>query len=223
MSVSDVDIANLALTKLGAQPIVSFLDANPRAAVMNRSYAILRDKLQRRRWNFNRVYVTLAASSVAPTFEYTYAYPLPADYLRLELATQATPQAAPLTGNQISAAPPMMLVGMPGANLTDYNSSRAQDYRIVGKMIYSRYFPPLSIIYGKREPDPNQFDAAFVDAFACYLAWQNCEAITNSNAKKAAAQQEYKESMWEALNLKAIELPPETIPDDTWMLARLVS
>lgn len=222
MAISDVDIANLALTKLGAQPISSFEDNNTRSAIFNRSYAMLRDKIQRSRWNFNRAYVSLPALVDSPPFEYQYAYQLPDDYLRLELAAQVQPVGNPPPGT-ISFGPPLSIVGLPGVDLSDYNNSRSQDYRIVGRQIWSNIPPPLSIIYGKKEPDPNQFDAFFVEAFASYLAWQLCEQVTNSNAKKAELRDEYRASMFEALNGKAIELPPEHIPDDTWMLARISS
>lgn len=212
MAVSDVDIANLALTKLGAQPIVSFNDSSVPARNINRSYAILRDKMQRRRWNFNRSYMQLPALTFTPPFEYRYAYQLPSDYLRLELAGQSQPNGGPTS-----------TITMPGVDLSDYQGGRSQDYRIVGKQIWSNIPPPLSIIYGRQEPDPNMFDAFFVEAFACYLAWQLCESITNSNAKKEALDREFKQSIFEALNGKAIELPPETIPDDTWLLSRLGS
>jgi hypothetical protein len=213
MSISDVDIANLALQKLGQQPIVSFDQPTPRAAAFNRSYPIYRDDLQRRRWNFNRSYVNLPALTSTPPFEYQYAYALPDDYLRLELAGQVQP----------NIGSPLNSISVPGVNLSDYNGGRSQDYRVVGKQIWSNFPPPLSIIYGRREPDPNMFDAFFVEAFAAYLAWQLCEVVTSSNAKKDALERAFSASIALALNGKAIELPPETIPDDTWLLARIGS
>lgn len=224
MPISDIDICNLALTKLGAQPIVSLLDVNPRAQALNGCYAIYRDMLQRKRWNFNRAYTTLATNLAQPPFEYTYAYNLPDDYLRLELAGLAqtvgiTPPPQP--PNTILAAPLTLAIGMPGINLADFNSARSQDYRIVGKQIWINQFPPLAIIYGRRETDPNKFDANFVETFASLLALQNCERITSSGQKKQMLAQEYRESITNALQAKAIENAPEIIPDDTFVLARI--
>jgi len=216
VAISDVDIANLALTKLGAAPIASFSDNNTKSAAFQRTYYMLRDDLQRRRWNFNRVYTSLPALDVTPPFEYQYAYQLPADYLRLELATQVSPNGNPPQGQ-------IPTVGMPGVDLSDYQNGRSQDYRIVGLQIWANIPPPLSIIYGKKETDPNKFDSFFVKAFATYLAWQLCEQFTNSNQKKDALEREFNASIYLALNGKAIELPPERIPDDTWMLSRISS
>lgn len=227
MSISDVDIANLALVKLGQSAIASFTDNNKNAKTINSVYTMLRDKLQRRRWNFNRKYVQLPVLSVQPPFEYPYAYALPNDYLRLELATQAL-QAntnTSVTNSDgtvtITATPGPSLMELPGTSGGDINNSRFQAYRIVGKQIWSYAGPPLACIYGAREEDPNKFDSFFVEAFAAYLAWQICDAITGSGARKQELRDEYKESMTEALMMKSIELPPEQIPDDTWMLSRL--
>jgi hypothetical protein len=217
---SDVDIANLAMAKLGQQPIQSFLDTTTRAANINRTYPMLRDKLQRKRWNFNRAYVFLPVLGTAPVFEYSYAYQLPSDYLRLELAAPVQPVGTPPAGS-ISFAPPTNTVGMPGANLTEYSNSRNQDYRIVGLQIWTNIPAPLGVIYGKRVTDPTQFDSFFVESFAAYLAWQLCEQLTGSNEKKDALAKEFQMSISEAQTAKAIELPPEAIPDDTWMLARI--
>jgi len=210
MAISDVDIANLALTKLGAQPIVSFGDVNKRAAAFNRSYAMLRDKLQRVwRWNFTRKYANLPAATVPPLFEYTNAYQLPDDCLRLEIASVGGPSD--------------FGIGMAGMNLNDFGFDRQQDYRIVGRMIYTWVTPPLKIVYAARVTDPNQFDVAFNESFAFYLAWQLCEELTGSAQKKKDAMQEYQFSIREARMTNAIELPSEIIPDDTFMGSRIAN
>lgn len=207
---SDIDICNLALGKLGAAPIVSLLDNNPKAAILYRMYPLLRDKLQRvYRWSFTLAYAELPALADAPLFEYNYAYQLPSDCLRLNLADVSI-------GNSI-------MVGMPSASIGDWNFGRNQDYRIVGTKVYTNVPAPLRIQYAARVTDATQFDAAFVDTLACYVAWQLCEQLTGSAQKKNAAAQEYQFSLREARAVNAIELPPETIPDDTFMQARLSS
>ncbi len=207
---SEVDICNLALVKLGAQTIPSLTVTTAPAPVLLRVYPLLRDKLLRVwRWNFTRVYAELPQLTDSPPFEYTYAYQLPADYLRLELAD---------VSNGTSQA-----VGMPAASIGDWNFNRNQDYRIVGRQIWTNVPPPLRIQYAARIVDPAQYDAAFIESLACYIAWQLCEQITGSSQKKQAAQNEYMISIREARMTNAVELPPETMPDDTFMQARLSS
>lgn len=221
MSVSDIDIINLALGKLGADAIVSRTDVNKRAQIVNRTYDMYRDALQRKyRWNFTRVYTSLPALTIAPPFEYEYAYQLPTDYLRLELVTQSQLVNTVVAGT-INAFPTMQGAGLPGVNLSDYNNARSQDYRIVGMQIYAHYPPPIAIIYAAKVTDPNQFDAAFVECFAAYLAKEWCMNLTESSQKKAGLQQDFQMSLREAIAAKSAGLPPETIPDDTWMLSRI--
>jgi hypothetical protein len=223
VSVSDVDIANLALSKLGVLPIVSFADNNPRAALINRTYAMYRDKIQRAyRWNFTRVYTFLSASATPPVFEYPYAYPMPNDCLRIELTGRSEPSGFPIN----STTPPNQNnqnISLPGGGnvLSVYSNSRQQAYRVVGKQIWAYASPPMALIYAARVTDPNQFDSAFVDAFASYLAWQWCKKETGSTQDKQMMAQEYKESLREAIIAKAVELPSEELPDDTWILSRL--
>lgn len=214
---SDVEIANLALTKLGQTPINSFTDNTTRAAAINRSYAMFRDKLLRVfKWNFNRAYAKLAVSTTAPLFEYPYAYQLPTDCLRLDNVSIGVPSTTTASNGYTG-------IGMPGLNLADFSFDRSQDYRVVGKMIYTWVAPPLNIVYGARITDPNMFDGAFVESFATYLAWQLCEEITSSTAKKESLGKEYENSMREARMTNAIDLPPETIPDDSLMASRLLT
>lgn len=207
---SDIDICNLALAKLGSAPIASLGDNNPKAALLNRTYGMLRDKLQRvYLWNFNLRYAELAADTTAPLFEYDFAYPLPSDCLRLRLAD---------VSNHSSKA-----VGMPAASMGDWNFNRNQNYRIAGNFIYTDVAAPLRIQYSARVTDPTQFDVAFNECFASYLAWQLCEQILGSSQKQQMLGQGFQLSLREARMTNAIELPPETIPDDTFMQSRLSS
>jgi hypothetical protein len=141
----------------------------------------------------------LAARTGTPPFEYVFAYPLPEDYLRVELFGQAAqapnappPQIPPAPTHRhrrprSMAGPTDFGTGMPGASLADFTNSRTQDYRIVGKEIWSNQYPPGYLTYGARVTDPNMFDAFFIDAFASYLALQWCETLTNSSTKKEHA------------------------------------
>jgi hypothetical protein len=224
---SDVDIANLALSYMETAPIVSFLDNVEQARLMNASYAILRDNLQRiYRWNFNRVYQQLPALSGQPSFEYEYAYQLPADCLRLEQCGQMTtalnlPQVAGST-----ATPPISTNGisMPGMDLTNFQNGRSQDYRVVGnRQVYSHIPPPMAVIYAQRVTDPNMFDAGFVECFACFLAWKLGPRINSSIVKKRDLKEDFGISLRQAVLTKSVELPPEHVPDDTWVMSRIAS
>lgn len=221
---SDVDIANLALSYMETAPIVSFQDANEQARLLNASYGILRDNLQRvYRWNFNRAYTQLPALAAAPSFEYEYAYQLPADCLRVELCGQLT-SSTTLPQTPGSGAVSTAGVSLPGVDLTNYQNGRSQDYRVVGnRQVYSHIPPPMAIIYAQRVNDPNMFDAGFVECFACFLAWKLGPRINSSIVKKRDLKEDFGISLRQAVLTKSVELPPEHIPDDTWVMSRIAS
>lgn len=80
---SQVDIANRALDKLGAETIVSLDEDSENARVINRQYTIVLDSMLRSHtWNCAKTRVVLAPLAAAPAFDYTYQFQLPADCLR---------------------------------------------------------------------------------------------------------------------------------------------
>jgi hypothetical protein len=217
---SDVGIANLALLKLGKNRIASFQDGSVVADIFVEQYGPLRDILLRMGWNFSRAYAALAATTTPPPFQYTLAFNLPSDFIRLEWAGPAQNYGTLPPG---TTQVPLTVLGMPGANLSDYNNALCQDYRVVGRQIWSNIGTPLSIIYHARITDPNMFDTYFVEAFAWFLAMELCETITGSNSKFPRMAQGYNDALAQARKFQALENPPTTIPDDTWMLARISS
>lgn len=219
---ADVDIANLALTYCETAPIASFNDQSNAARVMNAGYTILRDKLQRTyRWSFTKVYAQLPQLTTPPPFEYEYAYQLPAGLISLELASQQAPGTGSSNPGQPSS--PANSITMPGVNFSDYQGGRMQDYRVVGQQIYAHLPPPLCVIYSALTADANQFDKAFIEAFACYLAWKLGPRINSSLAKKKDLKEDFTISLREAVSANAVELPPVQVPDDTFILSRIIS
>ena len=84
MATSIVSISNLALQKLGAGSIASMDEDSREARVMNACYEPLRDReLRAHAWNFSIKRTTLAPSATTPDFDFTYAFPVPSDMLRL--------------------------------------------------------------------------------------------------------------------------------------------
>jgi len=217
---SDVTIANLALLKLGKQRISSFAETNLIAGIFAEFYAPWRDSLQRLGWNFTKKFAVVAADADQPPFEYTFQFTVPDDFLGLRVAGPANPPGNLPSGSS-PAPPPPPVLGAPGVNLSNYNNAVYRDYEVVGRKIYTNLFGPLSIVYSARVTDPTQFDAYFVEAFACYMAMQACEMITGSNAKFPRMAQMYDEALKVARKWNALENAPATIPDDTFMLARV--
>ena len=81
---SVVDIANLALMRVGAEPIVSLTDDNSRARACNTSWDFVRQNVLRMHsWNSATVRAQLAADITAPLWDFATAYSLPADCLHM--------------------------------------------------------------------------------------------------------------------------------------------
>lgn len=82
--VSIVDIANLALTSLGADRIISLTENSEGARKINAIYEILRDEVLRSApWKFAIRWATLAQLNETILSGYTYVFQLPVDCLRV--------------------------------------------------------------------------------------------------------------------------------------------
>lgn len=196
---TEVSIANRALQILGADPIISLTENNKRARVLRVAFDPVRDaELQRRNWRFSIKRTTLAALADTPDSGFAYQYQVPTDYLRL------------LTGGDL----------IPLANLSDYVSTPSALYAVEGDRILTDVGAPLSIRYVARISDTSKFSASFAESLAARLAWECCDAITQSDSKQQLAERRYMIAMREARRANAFEGPTEAIADDTWMLAR---
>lgn len=85
MTVSSTDIANMALSAVGAKLITDIdTDPAPRADLCRLHYAQSRDELLALvKPHFANTRVELAELAVSPVFEFQFAYQLPADYITL--------------------------------------------------------------------------------------------------------------------------------------------
>lgn len=200
MATSDVAICNLALTKLGDLRITALSDNTKPARELNAVYGMLRDKLQRTyNWRFCVKRAQLAADVAAPLFDFTSQYTAPADLLRiLQVGTY-----------------------FPAPDLSNLIGSGGQEWVLEGGKILTRQTGQLNIRYLARISDTTRFDPAFDDAFSALLAYNVCEALTQSDAKKNAALRDYRMAVMDAVKSNAIENPPESIADTTWLTVRL--
>jgi len=81
--MAEIDVIKQALRNIGANDIDSRTDGSHGADVVDDIYDDIRDNLLRSHpWNFATKRAQLAQNATAPTFEFDYAYDLPADWLR---------------------------------------------------------------------------------------------------------------------------------------------
>lgn len=190
---SKVEICNRGLQLLGANSITSLEGNNTEARECSRVFDIVRDaELRAHPWNFARKRALLAASSTVPAFEYTNAFPLPDDFIRLKLENR-------------SQVPVDWQIEMHStgdvAIMTDDGA-------------------PLKLVYIARITDTAKWDPLFVEVFAARLAMEICEKITASATKRQLAQNEYQWKLAEAKRTNAIERPAIVGDESPWVTAR---
>ena len=192
---SQTDICNQALTKIGADRILAITDDTKAASTLNAIWAIKRDaELAAQPWTFAIRRASLPASTTTPSFGWSYAYPLPSDYLAM---VEVGEDYAFYTGD------PQPLFALEGGEvLTDQGS-------------------PLNIRYVSRVTNTGLYPALFAEALACRLAAELCESMTQSVPKLEAAWAEHKKAIREARRVNAIEQPPRKIPPGSWERALL--
>lgn len=203
---SQTEWANRALDKIGEKPIIALDPNTPQGALLSRMFdQVLEGELRARKWSFSVKRALLAADVDVPVFGYAMQYSLPVDCLRV------------LSLLNIDVGP----------DLSDYRGYPNQLYVIEGrKILYGRpqgstTAEPMPLRYIAKVEDTTLWDACFGDAFACRLAVEIAERITQSSSKRDMAWSEYQRAINVAKRANAIELSSDYISDDSWMLGRL--
>lgn len=80
---TQLDICNLALDMVGAEPIVTIADDNVRAQALTRNYQMaLREVLRSRDWGFAVLRASLVVAA-PPAFGWDFAFTLPTDFVTI--------------------------------------------------------------------------------------------------------------------------------------------
>lgn len=208
MAATVVEIVNLALSRLGESHIVALTDVSKPAREANLVYQTVKDSLLAgHNWSFAKTRAILTATATVPSFEYGLTYDLPADCLRV------------------------LFVGdyYVGVDMVDYRGMPTELFTIEGRQILTdlgtKTAPStgnkLNIRYVKKEDDVTKFSANFTAALSAKLAEVLAEPLTQSETKRARAEQAFKDEIKLAIRANAIELPPQRLADDEWILSRL--
>ena len=190
---SAVDIANSALNLLGASTISAFTDDSKNARLINQRYENVRNRVFRSHaWNCLHKRVQLAQNSTAPVIEYTYAYALPSDCLRVLKVHNGT---------------------------TDSIQS-AIDYKLEGRNIVTDE-GTVYLIYVALDTDPNNYDSYLQESISHQLAADLCYAITNNATLANNYMARAVERLREARFIDASENSLGTIESNEFTDARL--
>lgn len=194
------EVINRALIKIGANTIASPDEASEQARKALLIFeTVAQNELRRQAWNFAKARATLAPLAV-PTGgdDFSNSFNLPADCLRL----------VTLNGSWVFTA------------IRDANSGLDPYYAIEGRTLQTNDTSAKIVYVADVSGSVALWDATFVESFACRLATELVQSIAKNMSLKQSLKQDYLEALKEAKRTNAIELPPQTLPDDSWVLAR---
>lgn len=187
---SEVGICSRALQKLGARRISSLTEDSSNARACNAAYEVLRDAELR-------------------------AHPWSFATDRASLAADSSsPDFGRSNAFQLPSDCLRLLPPYPEDNLNSH------DWQIEGRKIYTDESAPLRIRYIKKVSDPNEMDPLFRELLATRIALELCEEVTQSNTKKDALKDDYRNGLNEARRANAIERVAQQPPEDEWITKR---
>ena len=190
---SVVNICNSALNLIGASTISALTEDTKNARLCNQRYEPVRNRVFRsHNWNCLIKRVQLAQNSTAPVVEYSFAYALPSDSLRVLKIHNAT-------------------VDSIESNL---------DYKIEGKNIVTNE-TTVFLVYVALDTDPNNYDAYLREAVSHQLAADLAYAITNNATLANNYMSRADERLREARFIDATENRLDTVEPNEFRNARL--
>jgi hypothetical protein len=222
-AVTDINIVNSALSRLGQTTISAFGQNVGTGLITQAGYNMSRDALLRKvPWNFAKAWASLDMLSMAPmnldiipvaagpgVIQYTNAYQLPLDFIRLY---RFSPKDAHyrIVGNTIlsDAAPGMVTVPLLGLQPIGSNGGDNQPFSTTNPT------GPLmvGIEYIRRIQDPNLFDPTFVETFVWKLCVELSFGVTGIAQLMQQADTKYKECLIDASSISG----QESWPDPFW-------
>ena len=190
---SVVSMCNSALNLLGASTISALTDDSKNARLCNQRYEPIRDRVFRgHSWNCLHKRLQLARNSTSPVVEYSHAYALPSDCLRVLKIHNGT---------------------------TDSIASSI-DYKLEGKNIVTDE-GTVFLIYIAKDTDPNNYDTYLQESIAHQLAADICYAVTNNATLAKNYMTRADERLREARFVDATENSLEVIESSEFTNARL--
>lgn len=190
---SVVSMCNSALNLLGASTISALTDDSKNARLCNQRYEPIRDRVFRgHAWNCLHKRIQLAKNSTAPVVEYSNAYSLPADCLRVLKIHNGT---------------------------TDSIASSI-DYKLEGRNIVTDE-GTVFLIYIAKDTDPNNYDTYLQESISHQLAADIAYAVTNNATLAKNYMERADERLREARFIDATENSLGTIESSEFTDARL--
>ncbi len=218
---SVLDVYNLALTRLGHEPMASETESGKSGDRCRLHYPVMRDvTLAAHPWNFAIRRAELAALNYTPAYEFDYAFALPTDPYCLRVVRTEW------EANGFSSA---AIYGFPGMNGL---YPQTVPWRIETVMVptESGVTPVRSLLcneatckieYIARVEDVAQYSPLFVDCLAARLAAEISMSLTDNQNATQTMMNLYQMKLTEARIMDGYEgTPRDVINTDGWLIAR---
>jgi hypothetical protein len=161
---------------------------------------VVRTELEGQAWYFAKDQASLPALADAPIFKYARAFNLPSDFLRL----------VEIEGRWAFSI------------IRGVDTEPLPDYEMQGRAILTNLGAPLNIGYLRDvTSDPTLWSPAFAGVVSAALAVTLAMPLTKSEGMVSLAEKLYQKALRRAKTANAIQMPPQNIPDGSWITARL--
>lgn len=184
-AITWLDLANRALSRLGAELIEDFKQGTPNANLVGLHYAeVVRELLSEADWTFARKRLELAATADVPVFGFSFRYPLPDDWIRFSEGRDERGANAPLV------------------------DTRGYPWRLEGQAIVTDA-PTVTIVYVAEVGLANVLTMPFRRAYIAALAATLGTSITKSEALRGVLLVEARTALDDARAENAMNAPEE--------------
>lgn len=161
---------------------------------------VVRSELEAHAWYFAKQQVALPEHADAPLFKFGHSYGLPSDFIRL----------AELDGRWVFSA------------IRHVDVNPVPLYEMHGRAIFTDLTAPLNISYLRDvSGDPTVWSPSFSNVVSAALAVVLAMPLTKSEGMVSLAEKLYQKELRRAKQANAIQMPPQNMPDNSWITARL--
>lgn len=193
MALSQTEIVNLALTRLGQDRVISINDDVEAARVMRSLWDFTRDAvLAGYPWKFAIKRTSLPALAAAPEYGWARQFTVPEECMRLVQV---------------------------GDDYVFY-TGLLETFQLEGGVIMTNEAAPMRLRYVERVTNVGLWPVLFGRVVALQLAIDACEKLTTSSAKQGALNEAYALAVAQARKQSAIERPPQRVDHSDWLNAR---
>jgi hypothetical protein len=160
---------------------------------------VVRSELEAYAWFFAKAQASLPQNAEQPLFRFARAFNLPSNFIRLVELEQRWVFNV-IRYIDVDPIPP---------------------YEIQGRAILTDLAAPLKISYLKDVTnDPTTWTPLFANVVSAALAIRLAMPLTKSEGMVTLATNIYKNELFRAKKANAIQMPPQQIPDGSWIMAR---